>query len=74
MTGSIVFVVGWLDWSRGGVGVVCVFYNTRPIQSNRENQLEGGTCVYSFFFWHSNASIAEIKILLALEQTVRIFQ
>lgn len=69
--GSNVFVVGW---NRGGVGGVRDFYNSRPVQSKCENQLEGGTCVYSFFFWHRNASIAEILIFLALEQTMRNLQ
>lgn len=67
--GSTVFVVAW---SRGGVGGVRDFYNSIPIQSNCENQ--GETCVHSFFFWHSNASIAERNYFLALEQTMRIFQ
>lgn len=39
---------------------------------NCENQ--GGTCVYLFFFWHSNVSIAERNSFLALEQTTTIFQ
>lgn len=66
---STVFVV---SWSRGGVGGVRDFYNSRPIQSNCENQ--GGMCVYSFFFWHSNVSIAERNSFLALEQTMPISQ
>lgn len=56
LLGSTVFVVGW---SRGGVGGVCDFCDNRPIQGNCENQLEGGTCSYSIFFWHNNASIVE---------------
>lgn len=66
-----VFVV---CWSRGGVGGVSGFYNNRPIQSNCENQLEGGAYLYSFFFWHSNAPMAERNFFLALEEAIRIFQ
>lgn len=35
------------------------FYNSRPIKKNYIQ----GTCMYSFFFQHSNALVAEINLV-----------